>query len=320
MTASTLFSTPVQELRSAPGSESPAITIVVASNRARALLNSCLASLLPQCERASAELIVARAGTDAELDELRREMPGVRFVACPPTASIPELRGLGMAESTGDIVALTEDHCVADASWVQTLLQHAHDPADVIGGGMGNAQRDRTVDWAAYFSEYGFFSDRRSETAGGDRPLLTGANVAYKRRVVAEVLRWAQQGEWENVAHNRLMASGSAMRFVRSAAVYQNKNYRFAEFCVDRYEHGRDFARKRLAEDSHSRRWLLLCVSPLLPPLLTWRIAKAAAPARWSTFIRALPVTFAFLTAWSVGEAVGYLRGPALAGSRATTS
>jgi GT2 family glycosyltransferase len=296
--------------------ESPAITIVVASNRSRALLNACLASLIPQCERASAELIVARAGTAAELAELRAATPAVRFVAAPSSASIPQLRGLGMAESTGDIIALTEDHCVADEAWVETLLQHAQGPADVIGGGMGNAQRERAVDWAAYFAEYGFFAETRRD-GNTDRPLLTGANVAYKRRIVSEVVEWARQGEWENVAHSRLLARGSAMRFVRSAAVYQNKNYRFTEFCVDRYEHGRDFARKRLVEQPDSHRWLLLCVSPLLPPLLAWRVARAAAPARWTTFLRALPATFVFLTAWSVGEAVGYLRGPSAIGASA---
>lgn len=289
--------------------ESPTVSVIVASNRSRALLNSCLASLRLQCSRSSAELIVARAGTAAELQELRAAMPDVRFVAAPLTANIPELRGLGMAESTGDVVALTEDHCIADEAWVETLLQHAQDPADVIGGGMGNAQRERAVDWAAYFSEYGFFAETRPEPAIGAPPLITGANVAYKRRVVQDVLEWARQGEWENVAHNRLTANGSALRFIRTAAVYQNKNYQFTEFCVDRYQHGRDFARKRLREERGSRRWLLLCASPLLPPILAWRVAKAAAPTRWTIFLRALPATFAFLTAWSFGEAIGYLRG-----------
>lgn len=320
MIASSLSPIIAREPQQLPADARPAISIVVASNRSRALLNSCLASLRPQCQRHSAEIIVARSGPTTELNELRRTMPDVHFVAAPPTASIPELRGLGMAESTGDIVALTEDHCVADETWVETLLRHAQDPADVIGGGMGNAQRNRTVDWAAYFSEYGFFSDHRADGANADRPLITGANVAYKRRVVHEVVRWAQQGEWENVAHNRLLARGSALRFVRTAAIYQNKNYRFGEFCVDRYVHGRDFARKRLAEDSASRRWLLLCATPLLPALLTYRIARAAAPARWTTFLRALPLTFAFLTAWSVGEAAGYLRGPAPAPSDGVTA
>ena len=298
-------------LRSPRRSDAPTISVVVASNRERALLNTCLASLIPQCDRASAQLIVARCGDPAEITALGKAFPGVRFLGAPQATPIPQLRGLGMADATGDIVALTEDHCVADEHWVETMLQNAQDSADVIGGGMGNAQRDRTVDWAAYFAEYGFFSNTRPKRLSGERPLLTGANVAYKRHVVSEVIEWAKQGEWENVAHSRLLAQGSAMRFIGSAAVYQNKNYQFGEFCVDRYEHGRDFARKRLVEDPSSSRWSLLLVSPLLPPLLTWRVAVAAGPARWSTFLRALPTTFAFLTAWSIGEAVGYLRGPA---------
>jgi hypothetical protein len=41
------------------------------------------------------------------------------------------------------------------------------------------------------------------------------------------------------------------------------------------------------------------------------RVALAAAPTRWLPFLRALPATHPIVTAWSVGEAVGYLRGPA---------
>ena len=174
---------------------------------------------------------------------------------------------------------------------------------------MDNARRSRVVDWAAYFAEYGFFAPERPEAKAG-APLLTGANIAYKRHVIADVIGWAQEGEWENVAHDRLVAKGSMLRFARTAAIYQNQTYSVASFCVDRYVHGRDYARKRLVEEG-PKRWVLFAASPILPPLLTWRVARASARTRWGTFLRALPATFLFLTAWSVGEAVGYLRGPA---------
>lgn len=319
MTTSIAASPRASGSRLRPNVDFPLITVVVASNRERKLLDSCLASLMPQCNQFVAELIVVRAGTAAEIMDLRASYPDVRFIAAAPATAIPQLRGIGMAESTGDIVALTEDHCVVDPSWVATLLQNA-DGADVIGGSMDNAQRDRAVDWAAYFAEYGFFAEPRSGNGNRGGPLLTGANVAYKRRVVRDVAEWARHGEWENVAHRRLWAHGSAMRFVRSAAVYQNRNYRFREFCVDRYEHGRDYARTRLAEEGSSRRWILFVASPLLPSLLVWRVARAAAPKRWGAFCRALPATFAFLCAWSVGEAVGYLRGPRPATDNYSTS
>ena len=288
----------------------PTVSVVVASNRDKALLQACLGSLLGQCQRLNAELLVARAGAAPDVAALAKTYPAVRFVTAPTDSSIPQLRAMGMAQAYGDVVALTEDHCIADANWVETLTQSAHGDADVVGGGMDNARRSRAVDWAAYFAEYGFFSTDRPEPATGT-PLLTGANVAYNRRVIADVIGWAQDGEWENVAHTRLVARGSMIRFARTAAIYQNQTYSLAAFSADRYRHGRDYARKRLVEEPGARRWFLLAASPPLPMLLTWRVARAAARGRWATFLRALPATVLFLTAWSIGEGVGYLRGPA---------
>jgi GT2 family glycosyltransferase len=296
----------------------PTVSVVVASNRDKALLQACLGSLLEQCQRLGAELLVARAGAPAEVSALAKTYPSVRFVTAAVDASIPQLRAMGMTQASGDVVALTEDHCIADENWVEELTLSANGDADVVGGGMDNARRSRAVDWAAYFAEYGFFSAERPERTGAP-PLLTGANVAYKRHIVADVIGWAQDGEWENVAHTRLVARGSTLRFARTAAVCQNQTYSVTAFCRDRYEHGRDYATKRLIEDPGASRWFLLAASPMLPPLLTWRVARASAHGRWGTFLRALPATMLFLTAWSIGEAVGYLSGPSTDGSAGET-
>jgi glycosyltransferase involved in cell wall biosynthesis len=309
-------SSPARGRRLEPAAVLPTISVVIASHREVALLDACLASIVPQCTRIGAELIVARAGEPDDVAGLARANPAARFVAAPAGATIPQLRGLGMAEATGDIVALTEDHCIADPHWLEALTRHTGHDADVTGGGMDNAQRERAVDWGAYFSEYGFFAPARDDapgSAGGGATLLTGANVAYARSVVGEVAAWARQGEWENVAHQRLTARGRVLRFIPDAVIYQNKRYRFGAFCLDRYAHGRDYARTRLAQERSSRRWVLLALSPLLPVVLTFRVARAAANRRWRTFLRALPATAAFLSAWAVGEAVGYALGPALA-------
>jgi glycosyltransferase involved in cell wall biosynthesis len=288
----------------------PTVSVVIASNRDKTLLHACIGSLLGQCQRLNAELLVARAGTTGDVAALAKSYPSVRFIAAPADAPIPQLRAIGMSQASGDVVALTEDHCIADDKWVESLTNSVNADADVVGGGMDNAKRTRSIDWAAYFAEYGFFSSDRPESANG-APLLTGANIAYKRHVIADVVGWAQQGEWENVAHTRLVARGSMLRFARTTAMYQNQSYSLAAFCTDRYTHGRDYARKRLAEEPGARRWLMFAASPLLPALLTWRVARASARNRVGTFLRALPATMVFLTAWSVGEAVGYLKGPA---------
>lgn len=293
----------------------PHVSVVVASNRSRALLDDCLAALLGQCERARAELIVARDDDDEGLEALAEAYPSVRVVPVRRGASIPELRGAGMREATGDIVMLTEDHCVPGPRWVEELCFGVDNVAEIAGGGMDNAQRKRAIDWAAYFSEYGLYATTRSDSNG--RMQLTAANVAYRRSIVGDVIAWASAGEWENVAHDRLRARGNSLHFVETAPVYQNKTYEFWDFCRDRFEHGLTYARTRLVEEPGARRWLLTAMMPLLPVAILVRVARAAAPTRWWAFLRALPVTLAFATAWSVGEAVGYIRGPARAAGSA---
>ena len=280
------------------------ISVTVAANRSLELLQACLASLVPQCTALSAELIVVRTGTAGELGQLARDWPTVRFIAAPSDASIPQLRGLGLQAATGDFVALTEDHCVAAPDWLSSLMAAAGPEVVAVGGGMGNAQTRRAVDWGAYFSEYGFFDASRP---AGDDTLLTAANVAYRRPVLRQVTEGALAGDWENVLHGRLQSQGLVTRFASRAVIRQNRTYRLGDFCRDRFEHGRDYARARLAEAPGTNRWVrtLSCVA--LPFVLTMRVARAAGRGAPGSFLRALPATFTFLAAWSIGEVAGYL-------------
>ncbi len=264
---------------------------------------------MPQSAMLDAELVVARSAEREDLDEIRAAYPSVRFVACPRGATIPHLRAAGMAAASGDILALTEDHCIAAPNWLEQIVHAQQAGYDVVGGAMHNAQRQRAVDWAAYFSEYGFFAESGG-TGPGDRPLLTGANVVYSRAVAEDVMALSHAGEWENVTHDHLLERGKSLHFVPTAAVLQNQNYRFFSFCRDRYEHGLDYARRRVTGESVLRRWTYFAGSLLLPFLLTARVARASGRQWPWAFARALPLTFAFFGAWSLGEAAGYWRGP----------
>lgn len=298
----------------AAGSE-PSLAVVVASNRNPALLRACLAALVPQCAEGKATLIVVRAGADGApelLTSLRAEFPIAIFLAMPGEADIPRLRGAGLAAACAALVALTEDHCVPAADWVARITAHLTDSADVVGGGMNNL-RPRMVDWGAYFSEYGFFDATRPDSCSvaDGVPLLTGANIAYRGAVRELVATWMSAGEWENVVHRRLAEAGHRLVFDRTMQVAQNQTYRFFAFCADRYVHGLDYARTRSAGSTRRERTTRAVITPLLPVVLTWRVATSAGGARAKAFVRALPATVAFLTAWSLGEAVGYVRGRA---------
>jgi hypothetical protein len=92
--------------------DAPTISVVVASCREVPVLEACLDALLPQCREVEAEVVVARVAAAGQLSALTRAYPTVRFVSVPREATIAELRAAGMAEAEGDVVALTEDHCM----------------------------------------------------------------------------------------------------------------------------------------------------------------------------------------------------------------
>jgi hypothetical protein len=286
-----------------------ALAVVVASHRSPALVAACLDSLERAREAAGAPVHVHIARYDASEDvtHLIRDRSWASLV---PTsfADIPRLRGAGMTSAAGGWIAVTEDHCVVDPDWMAHLLQLADGSCQVVGGGVGNA-RPGALNWAAYFSEYGFFSSARPASEGFT--LVTGANVMYGPEVSRRVASWASEGAWEDVIHARLAAEGVSIRFAPLARVRQNHEYRFWAFCRDRYEHALDFARVRLRENPGTSRLVRLVTTPLLPFVLTARVARASSGEDRRAFMAALPFTFAFLSAWSWGEAVGYWRGKA---------
>ncbi len=284
------------------------VSVVLASCRSPELAAAAVGRLLPQCREAGAELIVARRPL---LGEGNRDaaFQGCEVVQCPPGASIPEIRGAGLAAATGDWVLLTEDNCVASPDWLKRLGSGFEKGVDVMGGAMGNAHPYPPIDAGAFFAEYGFFGPLRPPQTGGVPPLVTGANVAYSRSVVGQVATWALAGDWENLIHDRLAAGGARFAIVGDAVVEQNLHYRLGAFCRDRFEHARDYAIVRSSGFGTAKRLTMACVTPLLPPLLTWRVWRSSGRANSRSFLRALPFTLTFFAAWAAGEATGYLRG-----------
>jgi hypothetical protein len=296
----------------APGS----VSVVIASPREPALAHACLRSVLPQAQALGAPVILARAGDAAAvaagLGERDRDVPETVTIVpvdAPPGASLPEIRGAGLAAARTPYAALIEDHCVAAPGWLEALCASAAaTSAAFVGGRMGNAQTAGAVDWAAYFAEYGFFMG--TARAGGT-PLATGANVLYGPRALPLAAGWARDGLWEDVIHARLAAAGCDLTVTPAAVMLQNQRYAVGAFCLDRYRHGLAYARVRLREQQGAGRWMRALTAPLLPVLLASRLRANVRPDERAAFRRALPLTLMFLSAWSAGEMMGYVRGRA---------
>ncbi|MBA2293175.1 MAG: glycosyltransferase [Gemmatimonadales bacterium] len=283
------------------------ISVAIASCRSTQLLRETLDSVLPQASRAGAEVIVARSDEfrDVDLEDVLAAAR-CRIIWCPSDATIPHLRGAALAAASGDWVALTEDNCVAAPDWLDRLYRWSGTNVQVVGGSMANARPEHAIDAGAAYAEYGFFGPLR-KLVDGSPPLVTGANVMYHQGILAQVAGSAANGDWEDVIHGRLFRQGASFAIAPDAMVLQNLQYRLGDFCRDRYEHGRDYARVRARSASLASRLLFLFATPLLPMLLAARIWRSAGRATPVQFAQALPWTITFLAAWSAGEAVGYL-------------
>jgi glycosyltransferase involved in cell wall biosynthesis len=99
----------------------PHLSVVVASTDSSFTLEACLRSLQEQSERTRAEVIVARAGAIHDIDDVVHAYPSVRFVECPADMTAPDLRAVGMRESTGDVIVLLDDDSAPSARWLEEV-------------------------------------------------------------------------------------------------------------------------------------------------------------------------------------------------------
>ena len=102
--------------------EIPTVSVLLTSRGTRARLETCLSELIRQGATVPVEIVVARAGEEDELEELRASYPDVRFCVGAPGASDKDLRTAGMLAVSGDIVFLRSDDPVPD-NWLAQMVE-----------------------------------------------------------------------------------------------------------------------------------------------------------------------------------------------------
>ena len=99
----------------------PALSVIVTASSGNLDWNTSLASVVKECAWLGAELIVVQP-CEATVDPT--EFPyNVRMVRAPADASGPQLRRLGMAAASGDIITMLDGPPI-DARWASGLLSH----------------------------------------------------------------------------------------------------------------------------------------------------------------------------------------------------
>ena len=273
-------------------------------------LRRCLEALRRQADAPPFDVVVAYDPDLQGVTTLAAEYPDVRFVANLGQRTPLELASRAIRESTGDVVALTEDHCQPRPDWVRNLTAELRPGRAAVGGVMDLAPDTTATDWAFYFVDFFRYAEPVTD---GPSPTLTVCNVAYRRADLEALEDTSWKTFFHETAVNDLLRRRfGALHLTPRAHVTMARHVSLSEAIRERYAFGRLFGCTRLRHLPHGLSKLAHQVgAPLLPAVLMTRMVRKALQSselRGRLAGAILPLSLMVL-AWSWGEWLGYLTG-----------
>lgn len=287
----------------------PLLSILIATKNSSKHISLCLESIEKQYRQEETEVIVADASTDSTASIIEKRFQWVRIFSCDSSASSADLKSKAILESRGDIVALTEPHCIVDENWVKSIIKAHESSYSIISGAVEPKGIIRLTDWAAFFCEYGPFL---LPITKGKHNEMAGNNISYKRNCLSKYNDdISRNGFWKAFIHSRMMKNGESMLTDPTVIVYHNKKVSFLAFLRKRYYYGRCFGGMRIKGMEISRRVLYILLSTAIPFLYTLRSAKNVIPKKrfLKEYLLSFPLLFLLFISWAYGEFCGYLFG-----------
>lgn len=269
-------------------------------------LMRCLEALRYQIDAPPFDIVVAYDPHISDLDPVREAFPDIRMVANAGQRTPLELASRAIRESTGDLVLLTEDHCVPDPRWVRVMIDAQGNDRAAVGGLVLTDPRASATDWAFYFVD--FFRYTKAASAGPS-PTLTVCNVSYQRKRVQAIRDLWIEHFHETAVNDALRARFGPLWLEPQSQVTMGRHVRLSHAVYERYAFGRLFGCTRLKFCTPRQRACYTLFAPALPALLLGRMIGVAMQSRESaaSLLRAaVPLTLMVLS-WSWGEWLGYL-------------
>jgi hypothetical protein len=280
------------------------LSVVVAASDSAEAVARCVASLaVDRCAEPVEVIIVADRD---QIPDVLGDQERV-WIAAEPGADVPRLRRLGLERATGELVAFTEDSCVLAPGWIDAWRKAFFDPSIMAATGpVEPLSGGSAVDWAVFFCEYAFFLTPRSQSSAAR---LAGNNFAARRRVALAASD--ALGLHETQVHRHASRPHGSAVNVPDALATHVRRYALREAISDRLRFGFAFGRQCAVERSRGRALLGAAAGPAILAVQVGRLLFALATRRrlGGAFVDALPITLALLTAWSVGEWLGSIRG-----------
>jgi GT2 family glycosyltransferase len=284
------------------------LSIVVATTHPWPEVERTLDSLWEQAREVGAEMVVVDGDGQGLPEDFTARYPGT-LVLKKPGASVFVLRALGMQHTSGEIVAITEDHCRVCPDWCRKLLEtHRRYPnAAAVGGCVENGSTDRLIDWANYFVAQ---APMMPPIQAGEAAMISAqAGMAIKRRVVPKEI--PPHGIMEMFFLRELRQRGETLIADDQIVVHHIQSHGFWNTFAVHYHNGRSIAgfRKRTMAPWKTPLRLAACFG--LPGFLPLRATLAVIGK--GRFLRELALSFPLMTALAcchaAGEFVGHWSG-----------
>lgn len=288
------------------------ISVVIAWVNSFDLLTAGLDALLSNTTRKADEIIVVtRHGNHAQM-RFVQEYPDVHLVAALRGTPITKLRSIGIKHATGDVIVVTEDHCVPSENWLKAVELRMSDGYQMVGGAVENGWDARLRDTAAFLTEYSFAIKSKNGAQVQDQiGLIPGNNAAYSRAIVDGVCKTLEEDRWESFHYADLERSGTRAVYDSEMLLYHRRPFNFFYFISQRFHFCRSFAEMRSKSLSGTGRIKYGIGCAVLPPLLWLRGLKTLVGKQRmiGTYFLCSPLIAFYLCAGAMGEMYGYFFG-----------
>lgn len=281
------------------------LSVIIARQDERVTGTDCLNALRNQ--PAISQIIVVDGTHDpnASASDARVEVLHL------PGASLPMLIGAGIAVATGDLIAMTEAHCIMDSAWADRMIAaHERTTDPVIGGVVEPGANLSYTDWGLYFADYGQFMRESSDGESNLTPAaeMPGENIAFKRAALdPHRERFVRDGFYKTLFCQDLTRAGFTLYADSSIIVTYHRRLKWGMIVLRRFTHGQCFGGKLAESLAPVQRTARLVGDLLLPIVLSARMIGRVLPKRRHTlrFLWTLPVSLTATLAWSAGEWIG---------------
>jgi len=277
----------------------PPLSVILATTEPWPDLENCLAVLTPQIRALGCELLVGDGHGEALDPERVAASPWLSWIR-RPGASVFDLRAEAAGLARGEIVALTEDHCVVAPDWCAQILEafRLHPDASAVAGEVLNGSPEHLMDWANYLHSFGSSLPPYDDPERWYRT-PPAANVAFRRSVLPNQ---APEPGWLELELSPRLFQEKRFGMHGGMRVTHVQSYGFWLMLRMHFDNGRSTTGLRHAHFSRDR--------------LPWSLYRSTVrgfskATEYRRVIRqSLPLVFLLSCAHSLGALAGAVAGP----------